>query len=183
LSRRFLGDPDRWREIALHNGLIDGHRWGDGRPLRPGDQVQIPGVDVGQEIGPEREDAEGDVFGRDLYLNPATGDLEILGGDLRTVRGADNLTQALRLRLLTAQGHSGVFPRYGLPVVPGDSMSERMRGYVAAHVRAQVTSDPRIRQVREIAVLDEGDRLSVEIQVEPISGTAFGVIAPLPSAR
>jgi len=179
IAAAVYGSPERWLDIAYFNGWIDAYRDASGRPGRAGDTILLPGV--GTDIPIERAETVGDVFGCDLYLDPDTGDLEILGDDFRTIRGRDNLEQALRHRLTTTQGEARLFPAYGLPVAPGDAFAPRMLGYIAAHVREQLSAEPRILEIQDLEVLDEGDTLSIQFTAIPSDGASLTVIAPMAS--
>ena len=130
---------------------------------------------------PPADDRRGalDPFGVDLYLD-ADGHLEITAdGDLRTVRGVENLRQAIAGRMLTRRGESAAFPEYGLPVAPGDAHTAGMTGYIGAHVRTQLLADRRVLEVADLEVADEGDELTVTVQVRPNGSAPFTVIAPV----
>ena len=180
VARRVLGDPERWIEIASYNGWQSAHRLGSGRPARQGDTVLVPVQAVDPELG---SGARGDPYLRDLYVAP-DGDLVFTpDGDLQTVRGAANLEQAIRLRMLTVKGESSGFPLYGLPLLVGTSGSSGTRAYVAAHVRDQLLRDPRVQSISALAVEDYGDTYTVEAEVvsQDSSGAALTVLAPLPT--
>ena len=77
------------------------------------------------------------------------------------------------------QGNASLFPSYGLPLAPGDPVSAQALGYVGAVVREQVMSDPRITEVSDLEIVDQGDGLSVVLSVRPSTSGAFRIIAPL----
>ena len=100
---------------------------------------------------------------------------------LSTIEGAPNLKQALKNRLLTTEGESGMFPSYGLPKFVAEKSSSFMAGMAAGSVRTQVLSDPRISELDEVVVVDGGDRLIVECRAHAIGSKPIDIAAPLPS--
>ena len=180
VAQRYYGDADRWIEIAVYNGWQSAHRLGSGRPARRGDVVLVPVEAVDQELLPSQSDP----YFQDLYLGP-DGDLDLTTwGDLRTIRGAANLEQAIRLRMLVVKGDSSGFPEYGLPRLIGTSGSAGTRGYIAAHISDQLLRDPRVQSVSSIVVEGDGDTYVAEAEVIPqdAAGEALTVLAPLPPA-
>lgn len=175
IASRAYGDASRWAEIAEHNGLRNASQWGDGRPLRVGDELAVPlDSSVANDLGLARR---GDVFGRDLKID-STGDL-MIDDDLIVVQGAPNLEQALRLRLLSEQGSALFAPEYGLPVAIGSGVSARVVAFVASHIDQQLRADPRIEDVRELEITDEGDALVARASVQPIRGGATTFVIPM----
>lgn len=174
------GSAARWVEIAYHNGFPDATTDASGAPLRAGTVILLPGVSDGEPV--ERASTADALFGRDLYSDPVTGDYEWAGGDIRTVSGYSNLTQAIRNRMTTSQGESRGFPAYGLPVAPGDVVNARVAAYTAAHVREQMAADPRVSDVPRLRVIDGGDRLDIAFDVEPNAGGSLTVVAPMTPA-
>lgn len=175
IASRAYGDASRWAEIAEHNGLRNASQWGDGRPLRVGDELAVPlDSSVANDLGLARR---GDVFGRDLKID-STGDL-MIDDDLVVVQGAPNLEQALRLRLLSEQGSALYAPEYGLPVAIGSGGSARVVAFVASHIDQQLRADPRIEDVRELEITDEGDALVARASVQPIRGGATQFVIPM----
>jgi hypothetical protein len=122
-----------------------------------------------------------DPFGTDLYMDPATGDLEVLGDDVdvRLVRHADNLEQAIRNRLLNTQRQSAVFPSYGLPEFVGTPTSAAGLGFFASQLNLQLNRDPRVLEVSRMVLSDEGDGLTAYLEVAPTQGQKLEIIVPL----
>lgn len=182
VAQRFYGDADRWGEIASFNGWRGPERLSDGSAARPGVRILVPtGV-----LDPEVRRPDRDPFLHDVYVSPE-GDFEYTeDGDLRTVRGPENFKQAVRLRMLTIQGQSPGFPRYGLPRVVGGSARPTeggdMAAYIASHVREQALRDSRVQSVRGLEVLDQGDEFQVRAVLVPQDGTGepLSVLAPIP---
>lgn len=179
IAEALLGSRLRSLDIILLNNMLDSRTMANGSPLVPGLVLKVPGTGQGRQPFLVTNDLA-DVFGRDFYLDPNTGDFEVAGSgtDVRTVHGVDNLDQALRNRLSVKVG-STPWDGYGVPDVPEGSAGAVMLGYIAAHLRKQLVSDPRIEEVNNLVVADDGDRLVVFLDVEPITGDALEVEAPL----
>jgi predicted component of type VI protein secretion system len=109
-------------------------------------------------------------YGVDLFIDPATGDLDLVADDLATVRGARNLEQALTHRLHTRQGETPILTAYGLPLTIGERVTTTSAGYLSAHIREQLARDPRVDRVNVIEVSDKGDHLSAALQFTARAG-------------
>lgn len=174
LAHRAYGDTSRWREIADFNGLRSPRQWGDGAPIMVGDVLSVP-----QEIEVEtRGTVRGDLFGTDISLDLASKDISFADNDLKLTSGRYNLEQALALRMLTEQGESYILPSYGLPVRVGGTSADREVAYLASHVRGQLLRDSRVRDVRDVSVLIEGDAIAVSVSLSPVSGDAITLVTP-----
>ena len=169
------GDASRWVEIQSFNGMRSARHHADGRPLRVGDVLNVPfEAQTETDLGLARD---GDVYATDLRM--IDGDLVLADDDLSTVSGVANLEQAVANRLLTEQGSAWILPAYGLPVSIGAQLDSRTSAFCASHVAQQLRADPRIRDVRDVIVIDEGDQLAVSVTAVPISGGAIDVTTPM----
>ena len=174
LALRVYGDVGRWPEIQRLNGLRSARHWGDGTPISAGDRLLVP---LGANTdAPQREGD--DLYGVDLALHLATGDLELRDDDLSLTRGARNLEQGLALRLLTSQGESYILPSYGLPLRVGSVALEREVAYLSAQVSEQLKQDGRVRDVPSVEVLIEGDKVAIQATIDPVVGDAVSVVTP-----
>lgn len=176
IAQTVYGDHTRWNEIQAYNNMRDATHHANGASLRVGDTLNIPfetqsDTDLSLPM-------RGDILGTDIMLSDE-GDLVFSDTDLYTVTGEYNLKQAIKNRLLSEQGSSWVFPAYGLPLTIGSQMNARTASFCASHVSQQLRADARIRDVRDIHVLDEGDQLSVSVTVIPISGGSIDVVTPM----
>ena len=122
-----------------------------------------------------------DPYAHDLYLDPVTGDLEITGGnqDVRTIRGAANLEQAIRVRLRSTQGGSSPYPAFGMPDEIGTGVRDATAGYIASQLHDQLTRDPRVLTLNRVAIADDGDQVTAYVEVQPITGTSVDVLVPI----
>lgn len=184
-----LGDGQLWNTIAKLNGMLDANTLPTGAPLAPGVALAIPSAAGGEATAP--------AFGRDLYVDPVSGDLAptagggvvYIGGlptllagpatDYRLVVEQAGLLQALRRRLLCPLGAMRHFPAYGLPAQIGAPLAAARAGLVYAATYEQLRRESRISEVRSVVVADEGDTLVVEVQVVSAAGTELLVSAPV----
>lgn len=170
------GDASRFSEIQAFNGMRDAKHYGNGIPLKTSDVILVPFDSISDtDLGLPRNN---DLYGTDLAMN-LEGDLVLSDDEVNTVSGELNLKQAIINRLLTEQGSAYPFPSYGLPVTIGSKMDARTASFCASHVSQQLRSDARIRDVRDIVILDEGDALAVSITVIPITGETVNVVTPM----
>jgi phage baseplate assembly protein W len=101
---------------------------------------------------------ENDRFpGHDLHIAAAAA-----GADLEVVGGVENLQQALLLRFLTPEGalaHLG-HPGYGsaVPTLVGQGNTETNRSRLRLMVLATLAQEPRIAEVRSLAVTTDRAR-------------------------
>src|SRR3954447_2962624 len=106
------------------------------------------------------------LFGADLRLRPTGGSLDLTrddGGDLDLATGAENISQALTLRLLVRRGELTPlgWPDYGsrLHELIGEPNVLRTHARAMAYARAAVEADPRVAAVSRIsATVPPGDR-------------------------
>lgn len=124
VAEKYLGDPNRFTEIADLNGIIDSNFIDTAAGL----QIKIPYVGSLTSNNPNNivyevykstkpEDLARYFYGSDLYL--ADGKLQTTGnGDLRTVSGAANVVSAVNRRLSTVLGTYHPDSNYGV-IDPG----------------------------------------------------------------
>jgi len=181
VALRALGSASQWTVIASENNMLDAYTFGDGSPLRAGSVLMIPRSGLGQAPFSDPDGDGSGLFGRDLLLDGATRDLVLNeeGTDLLSVYGPDLLYQAIRERVQTRQGTSGAFPRFGLPIAPGDTLQASTVDYLAAHTREQLLLDPRIDTVDNFEVVSDGAQLKISLTVIPISGGEISILSPL----
>jgi phage baseplate assembly protein W len=115
------------------------------------------------------------LFGADLRLRPTGGSLDLTrddGGDLDLATGAENISQALTLRLLVRRGELTPlgWPDYGsrLHELIGEPNVVRTRALLMTFAQAAIEQDPRVERVRDIRAGVPGEernvvRLEVEI--------------------
>lgn len=171
IALRAYGDSSRWTEIANANGMRGSRYLSDGRTLSVGDTILVP-------RGTVTNAPPTSAYGTDFKLS-ADGDLVFTSdGDLATVSGLKNLEQALRNRLLTTLGSCWLMPEYGLPLRLGSALTAQALAHSASHVRDQLVRETRIDTVQRVQILQEGDKIAVEVDIQPIEGESTTIITP-----
>lgn len=175
ISRRLLGNADQWWVLAQFNQLswpfIDttGGTYPSGqRVLALGEVLLIPsGTEdpaIAQVVIPE-PDLYTVLLGVDL-LATGVGDLQINygSGDLSVVQGVPNLQQALLHRLMTRKGELPHHPEYGsnLPLHIGQVLDDTRVNFIRLEVLQTLLSDPRIREIQQLAVQTDADAVNIE---------------------
>ena len=183
LSARYYGTPRLWTRIAEANRMRSAYTLADGSPLVAGTRLLIPLTTTqlqAAQVAPGQSMTQ-DPYAHDLYLDPVTGDLEITGGnqDVRTIRGAANLEQAIRVRLRSTQGGSSPYPAFGMPDEIGTGVRDATAGYIASQLHDQLTRDPRVLTLNRVAIADDGDQVTAYVEVQPITGTSVDVLVPI----
>jgi phage baseplate assembly protein W len=111
---------------------------------------------------------------RVVFNSEGLADLSVESADIQTITSADNLAQALTLRLivhrgeLTDLGH----PRYGsrIPDLIGEPMDRENLGLLRRYVRKTLLSDPRVAEVLRLDLhLQPTGVVEVEAVVKPVS--------------
>src|SRR3954451_5396024 len=114
------------------------------------------------------------LFGADLRLRPTGGSLDLTrddGGDLDLATGAENISQALTLRLLVRRGELTPlgWPDYGsrLHELIGEPNVVRTRALLMTFAQAAIEQDPRVERVRDIRAGGPGEERNVgRVEVE-----------------
>jgi len=184
IAQKWMGNARYWMAICEHNKMPSPYTKSDGTPLKTGDALLVPTRSsfIEKAMLSPTQKMSTDRFGKDLYMNPRTGDLEMVGLDgidIRTVTDKENLEQAIRNRLLTRQNECSYWPAYGLPSFIGEKHTAETLGYLAAHLNAQLLQDPRIIELDTMRLTDEGDGLTAYLEVVPILGSNVSVISAI----
>ncbi|MDA0166826.1 hypothetical protein OM076_41580 [Solirubrobacter ginsenosidimutans] len=113
------------------------------------------------------------LFGTDLELRDVSWGMDLIRtqGDLELARGADAISQALRLRLVVRRGELAPlgWPDYGsrLHELIGEPSVVRTHARALAYARAALEADPRVVAVRRIAAgVPPGDRNVVRLDMD-----------------
>jgi len=170
LANRLFRAPERWPELQSLNGWLSERHNARGILAREGDLVLLPTVGD-TETQPARDQRS--PYGQDLFIDPKTGDLQLKAQDFTTVRGSLNIEQTARHRLTTTQGETPILDGYGLPQRIGDRITPESAGYLSAHIREQLTRDPRLESVNVVEISDKGDHLSASVEFRAIAGAVF----------
>ena len=114
------------------------------------------------------------LFGNDLQLVERVGGLDLLldsTGDLELAQGADNISQALRLRLQVRRGELTPlgWPSYGsrLHELIGEPNTRRTHAKLMAYARLAIEQDPRVLEIKQIRTqVLSGERDVVRLQMD-----------------
>jgi phage gp46-like protein len=114
------------------------------------------------------------LFGTDLLLLQLSSSFDLLAdglGDLALAGGADNIAQALTLRLLVSRGKLAAlgWPDFGsrLHELTGEPNNQRTQVLAMAHARTALEKDPRVNKVAKIkASTPPGDHDTIQLEIE-----------------
>lgn len=122
-------------------------------------------------------------FGTDLKLvfrRSGDVDLSVAGRDIETVSGADNLAQALMMRILVDRGDLGPLghPRYGSEVstLIGKPLDRENLELLRRFVKVALLRDPRVESVPSVRVSARADipgAVDVVARVKPKAAAAI----------
>ena len=164
LANDLLGNADYGTAIAYFNGIENES------DIEAGTKIKIPvlsedAASANNRIyaAPEKQEN----YGSDMTLNDE-GDLAVKGGDIATVSGKENLTQAIALRLTTAAQKRIRLSAYGIRSSIGEPMA--IESYLTGSIEQTIKADPRISEVDEITFKGDGDTLRLEVKYTDING-------------
>jgi LysM repeat protein len=174
LAAKYLGDPNRAAEIAAFNGIASIS------DLAPGDIIKIPvtvltGKIQNNRIYARREDR--DSYGRDIQLDGKGSIAVSASGDYALAEGAENLSQAVLLRLRESVAKRIRINTYGIRANIGDPAAGK--AYILSSVEQTVAADPRVSEVEGISFTGAGDSMDVNVvyrDINSASGNAAGRI-------
>lgn len=171
VALRELGDASLWSKIAWFNDLLPPYITDDASQVSAGvvlsgSAIRIPAAsaEVDANIAPE------EVFLADAQIS--NGKLQFVDGDLAVVSGRANLRQALGNRIKTNHNELVFHPTYGsnLQTLIG-SLNGPIRELMSEqYVRDDMVNESRIQSVSRISATSVGDRLTINMEVVPISG-------------
>jgi phage baseplate assembly protein W len=175
-AARELGDTTQWTALIGLNGLIPPYLTDKPGSVVPGVLLNgsfllVPAATQSTSTDPN------DVFKTDGLLNP-DGTLNVTeGGDIGTVSGIANLTQALENALDTDQGELIYHLNYGyLGRRLVGSKNGPTAGLLAARYAKQtVSADSRIAQVDSSTATVTGDVIATVVLAETIAGTTVPI--------
>lgn len=164
LAADLLGDANLGTLIAYFNGIdVESE-------IAVGTKIKIPILTETSNIQgnriyamPEKQEN----YGIDIALND-NGEFDTKDGDFASVKGQDNLSQALMLRLTTASEKRIRLTSYGIRAAVGDTMA--MRSYLLSSIEQTVKADPRIKDIEEISFKGNKSALELEITFTDING-------------
>ena len=164
LAADLLGDAEYGTVIAYFNEVTNESK------LEAGTKIKIPVLSENESnvnnriyAAPEKQEN----YGIDMKISD-DGDLDVSGGDLKTVGDRDNLTQAVALRLTTAAGRRIRLSAYGIRSTIGDPVA--IESYLSGSVEQTVLADPRVLELNELTFKGDGDKLMLELAYTDING-------------
>lgn len=164
LAEEFLGSPDYGTVIAYFNGVANESE------LESGTKIKIPVLTKDSSNTDNRiyaEPSKQENYGIDIRIGD-DGDFAVQGGDIKTVGGRDNLTQAIAMRLTTASGKRIRMAAYGIRSTIGDPIA--VESYLSGSIEQTIRADPRIKEVNELTFAGDGDKLKLEVVYTDING-------------
>lgn len=177
IAARALNDASKWADLVTINGLVYPYLTGDATQAGPtvllyGQFIIVPSAAVQSAGGTDPTD----IFGTDIQVYDA-GDPVIVNGDLATVTGIANLSQALRDRIATELRELIFHLPYGCGVRAtlgqGNGPTTGLLG--AQYVKTACAMDPRIAAVGTASVTVAGDTTVVTATVQPIVGPPIDI--------
>ena len=91
-----------------------------------------------------------------------------MDGDIKTIDGRDNLTQAIALRLTTASKKRIRLASYGIRSTIGDPIA--VESYLSGSIEQTIKMDPRVAEVNELTFRGNRDQLMLEVVYTDING-------------
>lgn len=175
IALRELGDPDRFRDIAILNNLKPPYIDAAGGPgvLKPGDQILIPqsnqsvdGSVKNKEYNITKGMSEAEKsLGVDIRLNE-DGDFVISNiKDLDLVAGVENMVQACAMKLALEKGSLKRHRGLGVGLLIGRKSSNSIKE-IRDDVIATFSADSRVDQIPYVDVRQEGGTLFLNMLVK-----------------
>lgn len=164
LADELLGSADYGTLLAYYNKVKNESE------IEAGTKIKIPVLTEESSSNENHIYAEPDRqenYGIDIALDD-DGDFALDGGDLKTVKGKENLTQAIALRLTTSAGKRIRLGAYGIRSTIGEPVA--VESYLSGSIEQSIKADPRISGVNELTFAGDGDSLKIEVAYTDING-------------
>lgn len=177
IAARELGDPDRFKELAILNGLyfpyID--EAGGNGVLKPGDNILIPQLSSSSDTGVKKNkeyeitklltEAEKNL-GVDIRLDK-NNDLAISNvGDLDLIAGIDNMSQAILLRLALEPGSLQRHPEIGTGLQIGVKIRNAILAEMQNNIISSYESDLRVEAIPYLDIIQEGNTTKINMIIK-----------------
>lgn len=194
IASRELGDARRWVDLAIANRLKAPFISAEAIPgtLAPGDRLLIPTLTA--TTPPDTVHSGGDpAFGASQYeamlgidwklVKDADGRFDLVvdvaGGstDFTTVKGVENVEQAILVILATTQGSNPLYRFLGVVALVGNKGTLNRLIEAQLNVTQALLRDPRIEGVRSIHFILVDDAAAADISVDLISKIQTRTIA------
>lgn len=176
LAARELGDPDKFREIALLNNLKPPYISSDGGVgvLRPGDKILIPQLTPTTSRGGVVENVEYNIskfltqseknLGVDLRIDENNDLVFANFGDFDLYAGVDNIAQAILVRLGLEPGSLKRHPELGVGLEIGRKVKNL--GTIRNRIVSTLVQDSRIDSVPFLDLQQEGNTTLINMIVK-----------------
>lgn len=183
VAKRLIGDAASWKALVILNDLKAPYisSTGDGvEVLRPGvDKILFPSAGTTSSRATTREPGSrpnaSTLYGRDAKLGPMVNGVRDLaisqGGDIATIEGVANVSQAVDIKCNTEQGELVAHPNFGirLPIgVRGNSAKSMTEFNIMA--RSTLLSDTRIAAINRLEFNLNGNTMLISGDVSLING-------------
>lgn len=176
IALRELGDARFWSTLAWFNNLLPPYLTDDASQSRAG--VLITGATIRVPSATAQVDAA--VFPEEVFLTDCKlnkGALQFEAGDFAMVSGRENLRQAISHRIVTDHGELIFHATYGANLHRLIGLSGPVQQMVGAeYVDDALREENRIQEVSRVTATIEGDRLSIDAEVVPITGANINVL-------
>lgn len=201
IAQEQLGDMNRWTEITKFNNLkhpyvvdtLEQKRSNPDHLVTFGDMILIDIGESGQNqlisalrtaTEYDKEEVTALALGKDLDILPLTdiygtpdSDSDNLSmkpnyqGGLKTVRGVENLKQALYIRLATPKGSYTGHPNFGSDLIKylGQKNSETVQNEIDLEIERTLRTDGRVTNVKLLGREVTSRTYSVAFEIETIS--------------
>ena len=168
IALRELGDASRWVSLVILNELKPPYiadKASNG-VLTYGDSLKIPSSS--SNILASADPVA--VFGADIHLTGKK--LTVTNGDIDTVAGLKNFTQALTLHIDVQTRELAFHPEFGCFVrsIIGNVNGPTSGQLAAFYVKSSILEDSRVSSITSCTATVSGDQISVDAVVVPISG-------------
>jgi|13_taG_2_1085334.scaffolds.fasta_scaffold01078_4 hypothetical protein len=174
IAHKFFGTTEAWTTLMTFNKWRDSRRNQHGEYPKSGEIILIPREEV---AGRNKFNVQGDLIGVDVSVK--TDDITFNDkGDISLCSGQDCVSQSIRNVLLTKNDELLGFNDYGFTNITDFEDTT----YISAVLRDQLTSDPRIIDVRDIQVEKDDDddtRINISCKVQTVELNQVAVRAPL----
>jgi len=163
LAQQYLGNPDNAVLIAIANGISEETE------IEPGTIIKIPVLENARIIVGNEVYSITDNYGVDIALSEF-GAIEIASsGELATISGTRNITQAIRSRLAESIENRIRLTVYGIRSGIGKPMLTAS-AYVATSIKDTIIHDPRIARVENFIFRGFADRIYIQFDYVTIDG-------------
>lgn len=181
-ARRTTGSINLWKYIVSINNLKAPYiaQNGDNKSVKtPGSKLLVPSInpEISNNITKKKTSVEDNFFGTDLKLIPLNSNENTINsydvcvgstGDLETIKGVDNVKQAVTIKFSVEQGELKLHEFFGALYPIGTKY--KINSIIKFKTNSKVTllTDSRIQSIQEFSLKLNGDILSFKCMVKTI---------------